>query len=186
MEQTQAIVKSCLILQNYITKLEEGINKNNTEPSLKLIEENVRLKSENREIKKNNTQFSSENKELKSQINKLSKENKKLQTQIDFYEDKKLYNKKILLGFLNSPDIKIEKGLFVPRTFFIQVFNWYCQINNLRRHVFNEDFYMETFISKDIEVREDEVTYKGRVYPTQSIIYGLDIAEKSLYFGDDY
>jgi hypothetical protein len=174
MEQTQAIVKSCLILQNYITKLEEGINKNNTEPSLKLIEENVRLKSENREIKKNNTQFSSENKELKSQINKLSKENKKL------------YNKKILLGFLNSPDIKIEKGLFVPRTFFIQVFNWYCQINNLRRHVFNEDFYMETFISKDIEVREDEVTYKGRVYPTQSIIYGLDITEKSLYFGDDY
>jgi regulator of replication initiation timing len=172
MEQTQAIVKSCLILQNYITKLEQGINKNTTEPSLKLIEENVRLKSEN--------------KELKSQINKLSKENKKLQTQNDFYEDKKLYNKKILLGFLNSPDIKIEKGLFVPRAFFIQVFNWYCQINNLRRHVFNEDFYMETFISKDIEVREDEVTYKGRVYPTQSIIYGLDIAEKSLYFGDDY
>ena len=186
MEQTQAIVKSCLILQNYITKLEEGINKNSTEPSLKLIEENVRLKSENREIKKNNTQFSSENKELKSQINKLSKENKKLQTQIDFYEDKKLYNKKILLGFLNSPDIKIEKGLFVPRILFIKVFNWHCRTNNLGRHAFNEDFYTETFISKDIEVGDGEVTYKGRVYPTQSIIYGLDIVQESLCFEGDY
>jgi len=35
-------------------------------------------------------------------------------------------------------------------------------------------------------VRDEVVTYKGRTYPRQPVIYGLDVVEESLGFTDDY
>jgi hypothetical protein len=91
-----------------------------------------------------------------------------------------------LHNFLESTNIIFGKDLFVPQKLFIQVFNQHCQANNLGKPKFNPDFYAGPFSSRDIEVREEVVTYKGRTYPRQPVIYGLDVVEESLGFTDDY
>lgn len=91
-----------------------------------------------------------------------------------------------LHNFLESTNIIFGKDLFVPQKLFIQVFNQHCQANNLGRPKFNQDFYAGPFSSRDIEVREEVVTYKGRTYPRQPIIYGVDVVEESLGFTEDY
>jgi len=91
-----------------------------------------------------------------------------------------------LHNFLESTNIIFGKDLFVPQKLFIQVFNQHCQANNLGRPKFNQDFYAGPFSSRDIEVREEVVTYKGRTYPRQPIIYGVDVVEESLGFSEDY
>jgi len=91
-----------------------------------------------------------------------------------------------LHNFLESTNIVFGKELFVPQTLFIQVFNQHCQANNLGKPKFNPDFYAGPFSSRDIEVREEVVTYKGRTYPKQPIIYGLDVVEETLGFATDY
>lgn len=91
-----------------------------------------------------------------------------------------------LHNFLESTKIVFGKDLFVPQTLFIQVFNQHCQANNLGKPRFNQDFYAGPFSSRDIEVREEVVTYKGRTYPRQPVIYGVDVVEESLGFTDDY
>ena len=89
-------------------------------------------------------------------------------------------------NFLESTKIVFGKDLFVPQTLFIQVFNQHCQANNLGKPRFNQDFYAGPFSSRDIEVREEVVTYKGRTYHRQPVIYGVDVVEESLGFTDDY
>ena len=91
-----------------------------------------------------------------------------------------------LHNFLESTNIIFGKDLFVPQKLFIQVFNQHCQANNLGKPKFNPDFYAGPFSSRDIEVREEVVTYKGRTYPRQPVIYGVDVVEESLGFTDDY
>ena len=91
-----------------------------------------------------------------------------------------------LHNFLESTNIVFGKELFVPQTLFIQVFNQHCQANNLGKPKFNPDFYAGPFSSRDIEVREEVVTYKGRTYPKQPIIYGLDVVEETLGFTNEY
>jgi hypothetical protein len=91
-----------------------------------------------------------------------------------------------LHNFLESTNIIYGKDLFVPQKLFVQVFNTHCAANNLGKHKFNQDFYAGPFSSRDIEVREEVVTYKGRTYPRQPIVYGLDVVEESLGFTDDY
>jgi hypothetical protein len=91
-----------------------------------------------------------------------------------------------LHNFLESTNIVFGKELFVPQTLFIQVFNQHCQANNLGKPKFNPDFYAGPFSSRDIEVREEVVTYKGRTYPKQPIIYGLDVVEENLGFTNEY
>jgi hypothetical protein len=91
-----------------------------------------------------------------------------------------------LHNFLESTNIVFGKELFVPQTLFIQVFNQHCQANNLGKPKFNPDFYAGPFSSRDIEVREEVVTYKGRTYTKQPIIYGLDVVEETLGFATDY
>jgi hypothetical protein len=91
-----------------------------------------------------------------------------------------------LHNFLESTLIKYEKDLFVPQKLFVQVFNQHCQANNLGRHKFTQDFYAGPFSSRDIEVREEIVTYNGRTYPKQPVIYGLDVIDESLGFTEDY
>jgi hypothetical protein len=91
-----------------------------------------------------------------------------------------------LHNFLESTNIVFGKDAFVPQKLFIQVFNQHCQANNLGKPKFNQDFYAGPFSSRDIEVREEVVNYKGRVYPRQPVVYGLDVVEESLGFTDDY
>jgi hypothetical protein len=91
-----------------------------------------------------------------------------------------------LHNFLESTNLVYGKDLCVPQKLFVQVFNQHCQANNLGKHKFNPDFYAGPFSSRDIEVREEVVTYKGRTYPKQPVIYGVDVVEESLGFTDDY
>ena len=91
-----------------------------------------------------------------------------------------------LHNFLESTLIKYDKDLFVPQKLFVQVFNQHCQANNLGRHKFTQDFYAGPFSSREIEVREEIVTYNGRTYPNQPVIYGLDVVDESLGFTEDY
>jgi hypothetical protein len=91
-----------------------------------------------------------------------------------------------LHNFMESTLIEYGKEMFVPQKLFVQIFNQHCQANNLGRHKFTPDFYAGPFSSREIEVREETVTYKGRTYPKQPVIYGLDVVDESLGFTDDY
>jgi hypothetical protein len=62
----------------------------------------------------------------------------------------------------------------------VQIFNQHCQENNLPRSKFNQDVYAGPFSSREIEVRSSEVQYRGRVYASQPIIYGLDILQENI------
>ncbi|AET43574.1 hypothetical protein MPWG_00085 [Micromonas pusilla virus PL1] len=92
-----------------------------------------------------------------------------------------------LTNFLESTNVNFGADLFVPQKMFIVVFNQHCQANNLGKPKFNQDFYAGPFSSREIEVREEVVTYKGRTYPKQPIIYGLDvISEDAVEFSDNF
>jgi hypothetical protein len=80
-----------------------------------------------------------------------------------------------LTNFLESTYVKLDKDLFVPQKEFIPKFNQHCKENNLGSHKFHQDFYAGPFSSREIEVRIDTVTYKGRLYKHQPVIYGLDL-----------
>jgi hypothetical protein len=91
-----------------------------------------------------------------------------------------------LHNFLESTNLIYGSELYVPQKIFVQVFNQHCQANNLGRPKFNPDFYAGPFSSREIEVREESLTYKGRVYPKQPFIFGLDVLEETLQFSDDH
>ena len=91
-----------------------------------------------------------------------------------------------LTNFLESTSIKFGEELCVPQTIFVQMFNQHCSANNLGKPKFNQDFYVGPFSSRDIEVREEVVKYKGRTYPKQPVIFGLDVIEESIGFTEDY
>lgn len=91
-----------------------------------------------------------------------------------------------LHNFLESTNLVYGSELYVPQKVFVQLFNQHCQANNLGRPRFNSDFYAGPFSSRDIEVREVSLTYKGRVYPKQPFIFGLDVVEENLQFTDDH
>jgi hypothetical protein len=91
-----------------------------------------------------------------------------------------------LQNFLASEKIKYGEELFCPQKLFVQLFNQHCQENNLGRFKFNPDFYAGPFSSKGLEVRSEAKIYKGRAYPAQPIIYGVDIVEDTMQFSDDF
>jgi hypothetical protein len=91
-----------------------------------------------------------------------------------------------LHNFLESTNIKYGKDCFVPQKIFVQVFNQHCQANNLGKQKFNPDFYVGPFSSRDIEVRNAEVTYNGDYYPNQPVIYGVDVVMDNATFSKDY
>jgi len=35
-------------------------------------------------------------------------------------------------------------------------------------------------------VRVEAITYQGRAYPPQPIVFGIDVVDESANFGDDY
>ena len=91
-----------------------------------------------------------------------------------------------LQNFLASEKVRYGTDLFCPQKLFVQIFNQHCQENNLGRPKFNPDFYAGPFSSRGLEVRREALTYKGRAYPKQEFIYGIDIIEDTIQFGDDY
>lgn len=91
-----------------------------------------------------------------------------------------------LHNFLESTNITYDEKFFVPQKLFVQVFNQHCQANNLGKQKFHPDFYVGPFSSRGIDVRNETVTYKGRVYPNQPIIYGVDVVEDTMAFTDDF
>jgi hypothetical protein len=91
-----------------------------------------------------------------------------------------------LHNFLASEKVSYGAELFVPQKIFVQNFNIHCQENNLGKVKFNPDFYAGPFSSRDLEVRSEAITYKGRVFANQPVIYGVDVVEETLSFGDDY
>jgi hypothetical protein len=93
-----------------------------------------------------------------------------------------------LTNFLESTYIRLDKELFVPQKEFVPKFNQHCKENNLGNHKFHQDFYAGPFSARDVEVRIDTVTYKGRLYKHQPIIYGLDLIsdDDDLTFTDNH
>jgi hypothetical protein len=92
-----------------------------------------------------------------------------------------------LQNFLASEKIQFGPELFCPQKLFVQLFNQHCQENNLGKPKFNPDFYAGPFSSKNIEVRTEAKTYKGRVFPAQPMIFGVDVVEETLQIGgEDY
>jgi hypothetical protein len=74
----------------------------------------------------------------------------------------------------------------VPQKVFVQNFNIHCHENNLGKVKFNPDFYAGPFSARDIEVRSEAITYKGRGYANQPVIFGVDVVEETIQFGEDY
>ena len=91
-----------------------------------------------------------------------------------------------LQNFLASEKIRFGPELFCPQKLFVQNFNQHCQENNLGKPKFNPDFYAGPFSSRGIEVRTEAMTYKGRAFPAQPMIFGVDVIEETLQFGDEY
>lgn len=91
-----------------------------------------------------------------------------------------------LQNFLASEKVKYGKELFCPQKLFTQIFNQHCQENNLGRFKFNPDFYAGPFSTRDLEVRVEAITYQGRAYPPQPVVFGIDVVDESANFGDDY
>lgn len=92
-----------------------------------------------------------------------------------------------LHNFLASEKVKYDPAAFVPQKIFVQFFNQHCQENNLGKVKFNPDFYAGPFSARDIEVRSEVCTYKGRPYASQPVIWGLDVVQEVLDLeGADY
>lgn len=85
-----------------------------------------------------------------------------------------------LQNFLESEKLVFGHDKFVPQKLFVQIFNQHCQENNLPRSKFNQDVYAGPFSSRELEVRSSEVQYRGRVYASQPIIYGVDIIQENV------
>jgi hypothetical protein len=90
-----------------------------------------------------------------------------------------------LRNFLASEKVKFGEGLFCPQKIFVQVFNQHCQENNLGKFKFNPDFYAGPFSAQNLDVLTEARTYKGRAYPPQPLIIGVDVIEDTMVFGDD-
>jgi hypothetical protein len=85
-----------------------------------------------------------------------------------------------LHNFLDSTNVVMGKDLFVPQKLFVQSYHTHCRCNNLGQQKFNPDSYGGPFSTNDIQVRSEAVTYKGRAYPVQPILFGVDIIEDDL------
>lgn len=78
--------------------------------------------------------------------------------------------------FLGSEKCLFGSDASVPQSVFVRAFNNHCIENNLGRFKFHPDFYAAPFGARDIEVRNDTVTWHGKMFQNQPIIYGLDLS----------
>jgi len=91
-----------------------------------------------------------------------------------------------LRNFLSCEKVLFGKDLYCPQKIFVQMFNQHCTENNLGRSKFNPDLYAAPFSARKLKVSVEAKTYKGRSYPAQPIIHGVDIVDDSLQLSDDY
>jgi hypothetical protein len=90
-----------------------------------------------------------------------------------------------LENFLQSTGVKYGQELYCPQKEFVALFNSHCTANNLGKPRFTQDFYVGPFSQRDIEVREETLTYRGRLYPKQAFIFGVDIVNEEMAFSND-
>lgn len=91
-----------------------------------------------------------------------------------------------LQNFLASEKIEYGADMCVPQKVFVQAFNTHCQENNLGRFKFNQDFYAGPFSNRKLKVKNEARTYKGRAYPVQPFIYGVDVVLDALQASSDF
>jgi len=91
-----------------------------------------------------------------------------------------------LIHFLESTNVEFGKEEYVPQNLFVAAFNTHCRANNLGQHKFHQDFYAGPFSSYKIEVRNESVSYRGRQYPLQPVIFGLDLVDEQLVTGTNH
>lgn len=177
-----SLTKSFLEIQKSFVKLEEENRKLNVilRKRDNLHEKIEKLKSEILDIKNKNKELNDELRSTKRENTRLEKENGKVEALNKEYQERCLTDKKILDGFLNSCNIRMGKELFVPQRLFVQMFNHHCMIHNFGKRRFSSEFYGTSFSDNNIEIREEAVTYKGREYPKQLVIYGVDIVEEEV------
>ena len=91
-----------------------------------------------------------------------------------------------LINFLESTNIILGAEKFVPQTLFVESFKRHCEANNLGKPKFHQDFYAGPFSSRDIEVKNAAVVYKGRHYKNQPVIYGVDVVDELINITNDH
>ena len=91
-----------------------------------------------------------------------------------------------LQHFLESEKITYSPDARIPQKDFVQKFNQHCQENNLGKQKFNSDFYAGPFSSRKVSVKVDSGEYRGKAYPRQPFIIGLDVVEDTLEFSQEY
>jgi len=183
------LTKHFLDIQKSFMKLEEEkrhLNEKLVEKSSKLVERNEKLKDEISDLKNKHKELIDELRDIRKENTKLKKENQYIEKLNKEYQDRCLTDKKILDSFLNSSHIQMGKELFVPLKIFTQVFNDYCVSYNMVKKRLTPDFYDDSFGENDIEIREEIVTYKGKKYKKQPIIYGLDVYVDEEEVPDEY
>lgn len=85
-----------------------------------------------------------------------------------------------LQHFLESEKVQFGPDKFVPQRFFLSIFTQHCTENNLRRPQFNPDTYAGPFSSRELTVKTETVQYRGKVYPAQAVIHGVDVVQEQL------
>jgi hypothetical protein len=85
-----------------------------------------------------------------------------------------------LQHFLESEKVQFGQDKFVPQRFFLSIFTQHCTENNLRRPQFNPDTYAGPFSSRELTVKTETVQYRGKMYPAQAVIHGIDIIQEQL------
>jgi hypothetical protein len=85
-----------------------------------------------------------------------------------------------LQHFLESEKVQFGHDKFVPQRFFLSIFTQHCTENNLRRPQFNPDTYAGPFSSRELTVKTETVQYRGKMYPAQAVIHGIDIIQEQL------
>jgi hypothetical protein len=91
-----------------------------------------------------------------------------------------------LQNFLASEKLQYGPDLFCPQKIFVNLFNQHCSENNLGKIRFNPDVYAGPFSSKNLEVRTEARTYRGRAYGAMPIIFGVEVIDEGLQVTDDF
>lgn len=91
-----------------------------------------------------------------------------------------------LQNFLASEKLQYGPDLFCPQKIFVNLFNQHCSENNLGKIRFNPDVYAGPFSSKNLEVRTEARTYRGRAYGAMPIIFGVEVIDEGLQITDDF
>lgn len=91
-----------------------------------------------------------------------------------------------LQNFLASEKLQYGPDLFCPQKIFVNLFNQHCSENNLGKIRFNPDVYAGPFSSKNLEVRTEARTYRGRAYGAMPLIFGVEVIDEGLQVTDDF